>query len=113
MIIRPAVFDRYILVLDIAGFGQALTKGGSHRRVRPGRRAVEKPDHWHSRLLRARRERPAGHSAKQRDELASPHVPSNPAAKPTISSGSRNRVVQHSKIGWSGSGSGHFRHSLY
>src|SRR6516162_1081455 len=75
MIIRPAVFDRYILALDIASFGQAPTEGGSHRRVRPGRRTVEKPDHRHPRLLRARRERPGGGSAaEQRDELASSEV---------------------------------------
>src|SRR5262249_20958777 len=33
------------------------------------------------------------------DEIAPPHVPSNRGAKLTISSGSRNRVVQHSKTG--------------
>ena len=31
-------------------------------------------DHWHSRLLRARRERPCGrYNPKQRDEVAAPH----------------------------------------
>src|SRR6516164_4727595 len=74
MIIRPAVFDRYILALDIASFGQAPTEGGSHRRVRPGRRTVEKPDHRHPRLLRARRERPRRRrAAEERDELAAFH----------------------------------------
>src|SRR6516162_4586322 len=73
MIIRPAVFDRYILALDIAGFGQALTEGRSHRRVRPGRRTVEKPDHRHRRLLRARRDGPCRRAAEQRDERAPPH----------------------------------------
>src|SRR5215831_13482511 len=74
MIIRPAVFDRYILALDIAGFGQALTEGGSHRRVRPGRRTVEKSNHRHRRLLSTCRERPRCRAAKKGDELASFHV---------------------------------------
>jgi len=38
----------------------------------PGRRAVEKSDHWRSRLLRARRERPRyRRAAEQRDECPS------------------------------------------
>src|SRR6516165_6864608 len=85
MIIRPAVFDRYILALDIAGFGQALTEGGSHRRVGPGRRTVEKPDHRHPRLLRARRERPrGGRAAEQRDELAPFHSITSSASASSV-----------------------------
>src|SRR5262249_17735693 len=35
---------------------------------------AEKPDHWHRRLLRARRQWPRRHrAAEQRDELAPPH----------------------------------------
>jgi hypothetical protein len=52
-----------------------LAERGAHGRVRPRRRAVEKSDHWHCWLLRARRPRPRGHtSAHQRNELASPHA---------------------------------------
>src|SRR5262249_17591734 len=90
MIIRPAVFDRYILALDIAGFGQALTEGGSHRRVRPGRRTVEKPDHRHRRLLRARRLRPCRRrAAEQRYELASFHSITSSARASSVAGTSR------------------------
>src|SRR5262245_64558387 len=75
MIIRPAIFDRDILALDIAGFIQALTERGREGHIARSCRAVEKPDHRHRRLLRARRERPRGRrGTKQRDELASPHA---------------------------------------
>ena len=83
---------------------QALVERGQ-RCVLAERPAVEEPDHRH-RSLRTRHERPRRRAADHGDEFAPPHVPSNRGAKPTILSGSRNRVVQHSKIGWSGSGSG-------
>src|SRR5262245_2780356 len=94
MIIRPAVFDRDILALDIAGFGQALTEGGSHRRVRPGRRTVEKPDHRHRRLLRPRRERPSRRrAAEERYELAPvAHSITSSAAASSLSGTARPNI---------------------
>jgi hypothetical protein len=35
---------------------------------------MEKPDHWHRRLLRVRRKRPRGRTAEQRDQIAPSHV---------------------------------------
>jgi hypothetical protein len=55
---RPAVFDRGISTLDIAGFAQTLSERSHHARIRGGRCTVEKPNHRHSRLLRRRCERP-------------------------------------------------------
>src|SRR5262245_46706042 len=73
MIIRPAIFDRDILALDIAGFIQALTERGREGHIARSCRAVEKPDHRNRRLLPARRERPRRDDAtEQRDELAPP-----------------------------------------
>src|SRR5262249_47308363 len=72
---RPAIFDRKVLALDVAGLTQALVER-SHK-VRPPRDRCghEKPDHRHRPLLRARRERPGNCcSANKRDELAPPHV---------------------------------------
>jgi hypothetical protein len=66
MIIRPAIFDRDILALDIAGFIQALTERGREGHIARSCRAVEKPDHRHRRLLRARRERPGRYRAAER-----------------------------------------------
>ena len=58
LILGPAVHDRHVLALDIAGLFQALAKSAQTVRVRVRRCGVEEPDHWHRRLLRARRERP-------------------------------------------------------
>ena len=59
LILGPAVFDRHVLALDIAGLLQALAKCAQTVRViASGDRGVEEPDHRHRRLLRARRERP-------------------------------------------------------
>ena len=68
----PAVFDRH--VLDPRRSRSPSGPGEMPRRRcrEPVRRlAVEKPDHRHRRLLRARRERPRRRrAAEQRDELA-------------------------------------------
>src|SRR6516162_3202590 len=73
LLAAPAIIDCDVLSLDIAGFAQALVKGGQF--ARPGiRRALgEKSDHRHSRLLRARRARPRCRAAEQRYELAAFH----------------------------------------
>src|SRR5262249_24488348 len=70
LITRPAVLDRYVLTLEIAGVIQALAKRCHHRRVRTWYCAVEEPDHRHRRLLRTRRERPCCHTADECDDLA-------------------------------------------
>ena len=73
--LRPAVFDRHVLALDIAGFLQALAERARTVREPVRRCAAEKPDHRHRRLLRARRERPRRRrAAEQRDELPPPHA---------------------------------------
>jgi hypothetical protein len=72
--LRPAVFDRYGLALDIAGVFEALTKSAQALRHPVRRSGVDEPDHRHHRLLRARRERPRHRgAAEQRYELAPPH----------------------------------------
>ena len=62
--------------LDVTGFAQALAERGNVSRVQRSADALlEKPDHRHRRLLRARRERPRDRrAAEERDELASPHA---------------------------------------
>ena len=74
LILRPAVYDRQVLALDIAGLLQALAKCAQTVRDRVRRCGVEEPDHRHRRLLRARRERPRSRrAAEKRDELAPLH----------------------------------------
>src|SRR5437868_2329330 len=54
MALRPAVFDRYILSFDVAGFAQSLEeRGNKWCRRRAGRPGVEDADHRHRLLLRA------------------------------------------------------------
>ena len=53
-IFRRAKFDRDVLALDEAGFLQALAERGHEVRCGGERRAAEKPDHRHRRLLRMR-----------------------------------------------------------
>src|SRR6516165_1637078 len=77
--LRPAVFDRDIPPLDIAGFLKTFTEGSHKERVSSGCSAAEKPDHRHRRLLRARRQRPRRRGADECDELAAFHVWMAPA----------------------------------
>src|SRR5262249_58217492 len=73
--IGPAVLDRRILALDIAGFAQAPTESGCAGGECYSRSAVEESDHRHRRLLGARRERPCGGRAPdQRHELPPSHA---------------------------------------
>jgi hypothetical protein len=64
-IVRPAVFDREVLALDIACFFQAPMERGQEGCVLAGWSAVEEPDYRHLRLLRAGGERPRGRTTEQ------------------------------------------------
>src|SRR5439155_3400935 len=66
MALRPAVFDRNILSLDVAGFAQSLAERGYIRGNRTGRRSAEDTDHRHRLLLGAQR-RGRGHRAAQNE----------------------------------------------
>src|SRR6516165_5979508 len=68
--LRPAVFDRHIMALDIAGFLQALEKrNGEVLEVIISGPGAEIPDYRQRWLLRPRRERPSRCAAQSRDEL--------------------------------------------
>ena len=74
---RPAVFDRDVLALDIAGIAQAPPEGDQTGRNVVGfrRPGAEPPDHRH-RLLRWRRKRPSERPASDESkEFAPPHLP--------------------------------------
>ena len=90
LVLRPAIFDRHVPALDIAGFAQALAERAHTVRVPVRRCAAEEPDHRHRRLLRARRERPRRRrAAEQRDELAPPHSITSSARASSIGGTSR------------------------
>src|SRR6516164_2130370 len=71
--ICPAVLDRHILPLDVAGFAQASVEGGYAGGECCSRSAVEETNHRNRRLLRGRRERPRCETAEKSEELAPPH----------------------------------------
>src|SRR5215469_10498400 len=74
LVLRPAILDRHILTLDVAGFTNALPECGQITCTISKRRAAGETDHRHRRLLRASRERPRHRCAgQQRDERAAPH----------------------------------------
>jgi hypothetical protein len=58
LVMRPAILDRHILALDVAGFTKALAECGQIACTIGGRRAAEESYYRHRRLLRSRRERP-------------------------------------------------------
>src|SRR5215510_343221 len=84
LVLRPAIFDHNILALDVAGFTKALPECGQIACTIRKRRAAEESDRRHRRLLRARRERPRGRAADQRDELAPPHSITSSARASTL-----------------------------
>src|SRR5262249_56403537 len=68
----PAIFDRDVLTLNKTCLPQTLAERGHKLRRIQKRRVADKPDHWHCRLLRARRERPRRRAAEQCDDVAAP-----------------------------------------
>src|SRR5258705_9137645 len=58
--LRPAILDCQVPALDIAGFPQSIVKRAQTVAKQVGPFGAEHSDHRHRRLLRARRERPAG-----------------------------------------------------
>src|SRR5262245_28384646 len=80
---RPAILDRQVLAVYVAGFPQSLAKRGCVESIPLRRCAVEESDCRHCRLLPARSERPRSRAAEQRDELA--------AAAHSITSSARRR----------------------
>src|SRR5262245_17666273 len=73
LVLRPAILDRHILALDVAGFTKALPECGQIARTIDRPRAAQETYHRHRRLLRARRKRPRRCAADEHDELASFH----------------------------------------
>src|SRR5262249_6732941 len=71
LIVRPPIFDRYVLALNVAHFTQTSAEWRHVTCALFRRTKGEIPDHRHRRLLRPRRERPrSSNAAEQRDELA-------------------------------------------
>src|SRR6516165_12025528 len=74
LVLSPAILDRHILALDVAGFTKALAECGQKACTIDWRRTAKESDHRHRRLLRPRCERPRDRrAADQRDELAAFH----------------------------------------
>src|SRR5262249_46552021 len=90
---RPAILDRHVLAIYVAGFLQSLAKRGCVEGIPLWRCAVEESDHRHRRLLRARREGPSGRrAAEQADERAPPHSITSSASASSLGGISRPSV---------------------
>src|SRR5262245_5397855 len=72
LVLRPAILDHDILALDVAGFANALPECGQIACAISQRRAAEESNHRQRWLLRARRERPRGCRAAERDQQPPP-----------------------------------------
>src|SRR4051812_10670928 len=96
MALRPAVFDRQILSLDVAGFAQSLAERGHKWCTQARRPGAEVSDHRHRLLLRPRRERPRDRrAAQQKYQLAASH------ARPLALTASRDYgSTGPPRIGW-------------
>jgi hypothetical protein len=74
LIVGPAVFDRQVFALDIAGILEALTESAHRLHVSLGRLRMQEADDRHCWLLRPRRKWPRGcRTAECCDELPTPH----------------------------------------
>src|SRR5262249_28955175 len=60
----PPVLDRQVLAFDVTGFLQASAESGEVLAVGFDRCEMNKPNHRHLRLLRARRQRPCSRAAE-------------------------------------------------
>ena len=63
--LQPAILDRQVLAFDVADFVEAFAERGRTGRGAIGRPAVDKCNHRHRRLLRARGERPRDRKASK------------------------------------------------
>src|SRR5262249_16724722 len=70
--IGPAIDNGHVLAFNIAGFRQGTMKSAQPVRDGVSRRRIEKSDHRH-RTLRARRQRPRGRAAEERESVAPLH----------------------------------------
>src|SRR5262249_3666557 len=84
--VRPAKFDRDILALSVAGFGNALSKCREQASAWFRRARMQEADYRHLLLLRSCSQRPRRRAAEQRDELAPPHSNTS-SARPTSDNG--------------------------
>src|SRR5262249_45976081 len=87
--LRPAILDRDVLTFHKARFVEPLPERGQEGPEVVKRTETEEPDHRHPRLLRARRERPRGRAAEQRDEIAPFHSITSSARASRIGGTSR------------------------
>src|SRR5262249_6145076 len=94
LVLRPAILDRHILALDIAGFTKALAECGQIGCTIDRRRAAKESYHRHRALLCARRERPRRRDADERDELAAAtHSMTSSARASSVGGISRPRAL--------------------
>jgi hypothetical protein len=98
LIIGEAVYDRDVFGFDIASLFEALPKSNQTVRERVSRCGVDETNHWHCRLLRARRQRPSRRAAEQGYHLAPSYVGHG------LPLGTRCASLPHAKVAPEGTG---------
>src|SRR5262249_32551742 len=83
------MLECYILPLYVACLPQSLTERSQDIFIVTLTPRVENSDHRHPRLLRARRNRPRGRAAEQRNEVPPPHSITSSARASSIGGTSR------------------------
>ena len=63
--LRPAILDRHVAALNIAGFAQALMERARSTQIEVRGSTAEESDYRHRRLLRTRRKRPSSCTAER------------------------------------------------
>src|SRR5262245_40590465 len=90
LVLRPAILDRHILALDVAGFTNALPECSQKACTIGKRRAAEESYHRHRWLLRARRDRPRRRAAQCEYEFS----PSDVDCHATLPPGGRVHAIE-------------------
>ena len=94
--LRPAIFDRDVPTLDVAGFVQPLMEPGYGGVAPVGQAAADEPDHRHRLLLRAGGEGPRDSSAPEDEKIA-------PVQSFTLIVGSVGKPYPAARVSTSGS----------
>ncbi len=99
LILCPAVFDRHVLSLDVAGFAQPLAKRGHVRCSRTRRANDEVADHRHRLLLRAKGARCRHRTAQQQHQLAASHSMTSSAEATSWIEWPRSMIIRPGPLG--------------
>src|SRR5580704_6989132 len=112
--LSPAIFDSYVLTIDVAGFAQTFAERRKEIRKLSLRCAFETSNHRQRRLLRTYCDRPNRRATDQPDELAPSHSITSSARASRLLESERPRALAVLRLttslywvgAWTGSSAG-------